>query len=144
MNLPCDTPNIEYHIVTLFEKLDALRRDSASVPLGSVGLQKTPMQVEIRTLEFWRSIISECLSSFFYVFIVCGAVGGAGVNSALDVTALATGFAIMTLTQCFGHVSGNLYFISKFYSLVPCRKQVLFHLNLLNHYTSLNIVFFSW
>lgn len=107
LNIPCDTQNIEYHIVTLFEKLDALRRDSVSVPLSSVGVPKTPMQVEIRTLEFWRSIISECLSSFFYVFIVCGAVNEARLTSSVAVaTALATGFAIMTLTQCFGHISG--------------------------------------
>lgn len=106
LHLPSDTQNIEYHIVTLFEKLDALRRDSACVPLSSVGNQKPPMQVEIRTLEFWRSIISECLASFFYVFIVCGAAVGAGISSSLLATSLAAGFAMATLVQCFGHISG--------------------------------------
>lgn len=112
LNIPSDTQNIEYHIVTLFEKLDALRRDSVSAPLSTVGNQKPPMQVEIRTLEFWRSIISECLASFFYVFIVCGAVSGAGISSTLS-TALASGFAMATLTQCFGHVSGKCLLIIK-------------------------------
>lgn len=74
------------------------------------------MQVEVRTLEFWRSIISECLAAFFYVFIVCGAASGAGgapstlstpTSSVTLATALAAGFSIATLTQCFGHVSGK-------------------------------------
>lgn len=58
-----------------------------------------------------RSIISECLASFFYVFIVCGAAAGAGVgasvSSVLLATALSSGFAISALTQCFMHVSGK-------------------------------------
>ena len=29
------------------------------------------MQAEVRTLEFWRSIIGECAATFFYVLIVC-------------------------------------------------------------------------
>ena len=28
-------------------------------------------QAEIRTLEFWRSIIAECVATFFYVVVVC-------------------------------------------------------------------------
>lgn len=111
LNIPSDTQNIEYHIVTLFEKLDALRRDSACVPLSSVGNQKPPMQVEIRTLEFWRSIISECLASFFYVFIVCGAAVEGSASSSPLATSLAAGFAMATLTQCFGHISGMIFYI---------------------------------
>ncbi|XP_055545746.1 neurogenic protein big brain isoform X2 [Wyeomyia smithii] len=57
-----------------------------------------------------RSITSECLASFFYVFIVCGAAAGAGVgasvSSVLLATALSSGFAVTALTQCFLHVSG--------------------------------------
>lgn len=26
---------------------------------------------ELRSIEFWRAIIAECLASFFYVFLVC-------------------------------------------------------------------------
>uniref|UniRef100_A0A336M7F0 CSON010643 protein n=1 Tax=Culicoides sonorensis TaxID=179676 RepID=A0A336M7F0_CULSO len=99
--------NIDYHIVTLLEKLETMRKE-AVVP--KKGIKKFNMHQELRTLEFWRSIISECLSSFFYVFIVCGAAAGAGIgasiSSVLLATALASGFAIAALTQCFYHVSG--------------------------------------
>ncbi|XP_072401935.1 neurogenic protein big brain [Diabrotica undecimpunctata] len=98
--------NIEYHLVTMFEKLENLRNDTVKTSEKS----KIPLQVEIRTLEFWRAVISECLSSFIYVFIVCGAAAGSGVgapiSSVLLATALAAGFAMTSLTQCFGHISG--------------------------------------
>ncbi|XP_063701985.1 neurogenic protein big brain [Culicoides brevitarsis] len=99
--------NIDYHIVTLLEKLESMRKEA---PIPKKGMKKFNMHQELRTLEFWRSIISECLSSFFYVFIVCGAAAGAGIgasiSSVLLATALASGFAIAALTQCFFHVSG--------------------------------------
>lgn len=60
---------------------------------------------------FFRSIIAECLASFLYVFIVCGAAAGAGVgasvSSVLLATALSSGFVVTTLTQCFSHISGR-------------------------------------
>ncbi|KAJ9583749.1 hypothetical protein L9F63_021912 [Diploptera punctata] len=109
-----DHQNVEYHLVTLFEKLDAVRRDASCVSPPTP--QRPSMQAEVRTLEFWRSIISECLAAFFYVFIVCGAASGATnapgnlsstpTPSVILSTALASGFAMATLTQCFGHVSG--------------------------------------
>ncbi|XP_075151426.1 MIP channel family protein big brain [Haematobia irritans] len=106
--------NIDAHIVTLFERLEAIRRDNQcnaiNNRLSSTLQPKRSMQAEIRTLEFWRSIISECLASFFYVFIVCGAAAGAGVgasvSSVLLATALASGLAMGTLTHCFLHISG--------------------------------------
>lgn len=106
LNIPADANSLEYHIVTLFEKLDALRRENGPV---NVCASQPPMRVEVRTLEFWRSIISECLASFFYVFIVCGAVAGAETSgsSPLLAAALASGFAMATLNQCFGYVSGK-------------------------------------
>lgn len=59
----------------------------------------------------FRSIIAECMASFLYVFIVCGAAAGAGVgasvSSVLLATALASGFVVTTLTQCFSHISGK-------------------------------------
>lgn len=62
-------------------------------------------------LLYFRSIIAECLASFLYVFIVCGAAAGAGVgasvSSVLLATALASGFVVTTLTQCFSHISGK-------------------------------------
>ncbi|XP_017860350.1 PREDICTED: neurogenic protein big brain isoform X2 [Drosophila arizonae] len=107
--------NIDYHIVTLFERLEAMRKDSHGNAINNrlsstLQVPKRSMQAEIRTLEFWRSIISECLASFLYVFIVCGAAAGAGVgasvSSVLLATALASGLAMATLTQCFLHISG--------------------------------------
>lgn len=110
-SLQCDQ-NIEYHLVTMFEKLETMRIDTVKTVVNS----KIPVQVEIRTLEFWRSVISECLSSFIYVFVVCGAAAGSGVgapfsSSPVLATALASGFAMTSLTQCFGHISGNFLFL---------------------------------
>uniref|UniRef100_A0A1B0D6Y8 Uncharacterized protein n=2 Tax=Phlebotomus papatasi TaxID=29031 RepID=A0A1B0D6Y8_PHLPP len=104
--------NLDYHIVSLFERLENLRKEQNQGAVVVVGgrVSRPSMQAEIRTLEFWRSIISECIASFFYVFIVCGAAAGAGVgasvSSVLLATALASGFAVATLTQCFSHISG--------------------------------------
>ncbi|EFA11295.1 neurogenic protein big brain [Tribolium castaneum] len=101
-------PSIDYHIVTLFEKLEALRNDKPNSQFTS----KLSIKVEVRTLEFWRSVISECIASFVYVFVVCGAKAGAfdggSATTSLGVlsTALAAGFAMISLTQCFGHISG--------------------------------------
>lgn len=100
--------NLEYYIVTLFEKIETLRNENALV---SPKFRKIPIRTEMRTLEFWRSVICECLASFCYVFIVCGASAGAGpgapASSVLLATSLAAGFAIATLTQCFAHISGK-------------------------------------
>nr|CAD7441467.1 unnamed protein product [Timema bartmani] len=106
-----DHQNVESHLITLFEKLEAVRKEAKLVSLSAPRIS---MHTEVRTLEFWRSIISECIGTFFYVFIVCGASTGEGgftVSSAsmstsgLMATALASGFAMATLTQCFGHIS---------------------------------------
>jgi hypothetical protein len=47
--------SIDYHIVTLFERLEALRKDK-NEPKLSATLQggRFNMHAEIRTLEFWR------------------------------------------------------------------------------------------
>ncbi|CAB0004216.1 unnamed protein product, partial [Nesidiocoris tenuis] len=70
-----------------------------------------PPRAELTTLELWRSIISECLASFFYVFTVCGAAAGvaSGGSTAQTVlaSAFASGFSIAALTQSFGHISDN-------------------------------------
>ncbi|RWS24602.1 neurogenic protein big brain-like protein [Leptotrombidium deliense] len=69
------------------------------------------MSEEIRTLEFWRAIIAECLATFFYVFLVCS-VNISWINSMIEyqpnwtVMAFTNGFAMATLTHCFGHISG--------------------------------------
>lgn len=113
--------SLEFHLVTLFEKLDELRRDQLSLRRAP----RPPMQTEIRTLEFWRAIISECTSAFLYVLLVCGAAiagavraTGVGVtgNAALApptatiAAALASGFAMAALTQCFGNACSSRSF----------------------------------
>lgn len=107
-NLNFDVENIEFHIITLFEKLEVIRKGKIS----DVLLKKIPVRTELRTLEFWKSVISECLASFIYVFLVCGAnaasrMGSTSAANIFMVTAIASGFAMMFLTQFFGHVSGK-------------------------------------
>lgn len=100
--------NIEYYILTLFEKIEVLRAENVKNTLNPTRI---PIRVEVRTLEFWRSVISECLGSFVYIFIVCGAAAGSGVGtpyaSLLLATSLAAGFSMAALVQCFGHISGE-------------------------------------
>lgn len=61
------------------------------------------------------STSSECLTSFLYVFLVCGAAAGAGVgasvSSVLLATALASGLTIAALTQVFAQLSGRCLFL---------------------------------
>lgn len=99
-----DVQSVEYGVATLLEKIASMRRDDAPPRL-------LPAKAEMRTLEFWRSIISECLASFFYVFVVCGAsaaVAPTGSQGLVVIAnALAAGFSIAALTQAFGHVSGK-------------------------------------
>lgn len=106
INIPLESQNLDYHIVTLLEKIENLRIESYNV-----RERRLPCQVEIRTIEFWKSVICECLASFIYVFIVCGAAAGAGAGASLSsvmlATALSAGFTMATLNQCFGHISGK-------------------------------------
>ncbi|XP_047022274.1 neurogenic protein big brain isoform X3 [Helicoverpa zea] len=101
--------NLEQHIITLFEKLECLRKDANSGDGGLSG--RVPARVEVRTLSLWKAVVAECAASFLYVFIVCGAAGGAGVGASasavLLATALASGCAIATLTLCFANISGG-------------------------------------
>lgn len=96
-NLNISNENIDYHLVTIFEKLEKLRLyDNSNLCKNKVAIQ------EIKTLEFWRSVTSELLATFIYVFIVCGAAVGAGVGfSVILATSLSSGFTMCTLTQCF-------------------------------------------
>ncbi|XP_046964031.1 neurogenic protein big brain isoform X1 [Vanessa cardui] len=104
-----DDNNLEQHIVTLFEKLECLRKDANSNS-DNVLAGRVPARLEVRTLSLWKAVVAECAASFLYVFIVCGAAGGAGVGASasavLLATALASGCAIATLTLCFAHISG--------------------------------------
>ncbi|XP_072939819.1 neurogenic protein big brain isoform X2 [Epargyreus clarus] len=106
-NIPDES--LEQHIITLFEKLECLKRDANSnSDTGLAG--RVPARLEVRTLSLWKAVVAECAASFLYVFIVCGAAGGAGVGASASAvllsTALASGCAIATLTLCFAHISG--------------------------------------
>ncbi|KAH1030035.1 neurogenic protein big brain [Dendroctonus ponderosae] len=102
-----NTENLEFHLVTILEKLEVLRREKIS----ENGQKKAPMRVELRTFEFWKALISESIASFVYTFLVCGANAASrmGNTSAANVflfTAITSGFVMMFLTQFFAHVSG--------------------------------------
>lgn len=69
---------------------------------------------EFRSLDFWRSVIAECLASFLYVFLLCathltwtGSMFIFGPAPNWLVIAMTSGFAMATLVQCFGHISGG-------------------------------------
>ncbi|CAL1270510.1 unnamed protein product [Larinioides sclopetarius] len=69
--------------------------------------RKKTMIVELRTLEFWRAIIAECLATFIYVFLVCGSHVMWPLYSINTLTkSFANGLAMATAAQCFGHISG--------------------------------------
>lgn len=53
--LPADQ-NLDYHIVTLFQRLETMRKDQSSRGTLSISMVKTKqsMQAELLTLEFWR------------------------------------------------------------------------------------------
>jgi len=86
------------------ELLDDQKRNEKTLPTLS-------MQTEIRTLEFWRAIIAECIATFFYVVMICSVhhTMKAPQDSPADVqlyTAIATGLAMITLAHAFLPVSG--------------------------------------
>lgn len=102
---------LEAQLARLVERLEGLRAGE-----GAAGPARAPEpRVELRALELWRAVISECLATFFYVVLVTGAAGGtgggAGAPPALIVmaAALAAGLSAATLTHCFRHISGMLY-----------------------------------
>lgn len=73
--------------------------------------RKRAMSAEVRTLEFWRAIIAECLATFFYVFLLCAThISWTGSHLAHQpnwlVMSFTSGCAMATLCQCFGHISG--------------------------------------
>ncbi len=73
------------------------------------------------------------------MFIVCGAAAGAGVgasvSSVLLATALASGFAVTTLTQCFSHISGKLndWYTRKYLFLKQIRLLCCVYICILLH-----------
>lgn len=56
IQLPSDQ-SLDYHVITLFQRLESLRKDSSRCIGWNMPHSMQPkanMQTEIRTLEFWR------------------------------------------------------------------------------------------
>lgn len=90
---------------------------SLAVHILYPSIKSNPNHIETKlksSILINRAVLAEFVSSFFYVFIVCGAASacgvGASVSSVLLATALAAGFSIATLTQCFLDISGKILF----------------------------------
>lgn len=123
IHIPVDQ-NLDYQMVAHI--VEGLKKEQKTVMPFNARLK---MHTELRMLTFWRlvtilkivkfklknisyrAIISECMASFLYVFIVCGAAAGAGigasVSSVLLTTSLASGLSMAVLTHCFIHISGK-------------------------------------
>ncbi|CAG0892608.1 unnamed protein product [Cyprideis torosa] len=69
---------------------------------------RRPMQQELRSLELWRSVISECVGTGFLVFLICGSfVHWSGMPPSAIGVALVTGLGFVCLPKTFGHPSGG-------------------------------------
>lgn len=97
--------NLEQCVVTFLEKVDSMGSANQVIKKNL-----PPAQIEMRTLQLWRCVISECLASFLYVFIVCGAASTSASAGSFPhtvfVTAAASGFTVCVLTYCFQNLSG--------------------------------------
>uniref|UniRef100_A0A1B0GI09 Uncharacterized protein n=1 Tax=Lutzomyia longipalpis TaxID=7200 RepID=A0A1B0GI09_LUTLO len=58
--------NLDYHIVSLFERLENLRKEQNQGAVLVVGgrVSRPSMQAEIRTLEFWSSSNSSRVNQY--------------------------------------------------------------------------------
>lgn len=100
------TASLESLFLQLLGRLDSGRCGGSAS--SSSGRRRRPLRAEIRSLELWRAVIGECLCTFFYVFLVCGAhVSWPGyAEPSVLAIALTAGAAAATLAQCYGHISG--------------------------------------
>lgn len=104
-------PNIstESMVYSLLSRVEAARRRALVRQT-----KRLTMTSEFRTIDFWRAVMAECLASFLYVFLLCathltwtGSMFIFGPAPNWLVIALTSGFAMATLVQCFGHISGG-------------------------------------
>lgn len=98
--------SLESLFLQLLGRLDSAGRCTSSTTTSSC--RRRSLRSEIRSLELWRAVIGECLATFFYVFLVCGAhVSWPGyAEPSVLAIALTSGAAAATLVQCYGHISG--------------------------------------
>ena len=80
-----------------------LQAGTASMPPPAV-YSMLAMQAEIRTLEFWRSIIAECIATFIYVLLVLNVTSASTQHELLTNSGLAAGLAMATVSFCFSKV----------------------------------------
>ena len=113
------------YVFRLTEQMDKMRvRGNDNVHLGSSRTSLGSMKAEIKTIDFWRAIIAECLATFFYVFVASASTLQWDVVSTTTTTVttsptadtgparvllVAFGFGLSTATlgQMFGHISGG-------------------------------------
>ena len=128
---PLTSAGVESLLTTLMERFETIRTEQDT---NGGRPHRVPMQAEIRSLDFWRSIVAECLASFFLIFIVCGSfVPWSGHTPPAIGIALAAGFAVASLTLSFAHISGN-------HNLIFCPSSPYDKL-LLHPYSSLYLLF---
>lgn len=101
-----DGPDLDHHLNMMLEAIERLERNKCPGSKRRSGGRLMPMQAELRTLELWRSVMAECLATFLYVAVVCGAA----TSDASPVlgAAAASGFTMLALTVCLQNISGNV------------------------------------
>ncbi|XP_060872803.1 neurogenic protein big brain-like [Metopolophium dirhodum] len=106
-----DSAQLDHHLNMMLELVERLERNRWSAGSGGRRWRPDarpplmPLQAELRTLELWRSVMAECLATFLYVAVVCGAA----TSDASPVlgAAAASGFTMLALTVCLQNVSGG-------------------------------------
>lgn len=106
-----DETDLDHHLNMMLEAVERLERNrwpgsgGRRWPGNAARPPLMPVQAELRTLELWRSVMAECLATFLYVAVVCGAA----TSDASPVlgAAAASGFTMLALTVCLQNVSGN-------------------------------------
>ncbi|XP_060853423.1 zinc finger MYM-type protein 1 isoform X5 [Rhopalosiphum padi] len=109
MKLKDDGAQMDHHLNMMLELVERLERNRWSAGSGGRRWRPDarpplmPLQAELRTLELWRSVMAECLATFLYVAVVCGAA----TSDASPVlgAAAASGFTMLALTVCLQNVS---------------------------------------
>ena len=128
------TNSTESILLHLLCRVDAARHRSLTRQR-----KRLTMSSEFRTLDFWRAVIAECLASFLYVFLLCathltwtGSMFIFGPSPNWLVIAMTSGFAMATLVQCFGHISGGHVNLSLTCAMLVTKKitplRALFYL----------------
>ncbi|XP_050535247.1 neurogenic protein big brain isoform X2 [Daktulosphaira vitifoliae] len=100
-----DMNQLDHHLNLMLDAIERIERNRCPGGWRRKPIRLLPMQAELRTLELWRSVMAECLATFLYVAVVCGAA----TSDASPVlgAAAASGFTMLALTVCLQNVSGG-------------------------------------